>query len=70
MRVTQWSPTTGKFLSKRPRPCRTNQVEALAEAIVMVEYVFERRLCRVIRVDFQRPNREWVKQYPMALKQQ
>ena len=36
MRVTLWSPTD-KFLSKRRRPSRTHQVEALAEAIIMIQ---------------------------------
>ena len=36
IRVPQSSPT-GKFLSKQLRPCSTYQVEAIAEAIVMIQ---------------------------------
>ena len=44
LRVTLWSPTD-IFFSKRLRPCRTLQVEALAEAIVMAQTTPHRAPC-------------------------
>ena len=60
MRVTLWSPTD-KFISKRLRPCRTHQVEALAEAIVIwpKPHLIGCPVCGVIRVDFQHPKTGW-----------